>query len=387
MIGLFCILATMLCAVNAILFFLAYFWWAIGLDVLVAIWVTKSWANIVRSDEVALRRFFGDLEEEIRRSGLVFVPWFWGIDLVRIPTRMFRLKYEGREEHRLWSRDNQLLMAEISVYLKFPYRETKSLVTLIESGVPLAERGLASWIEEEVITVAREVMARFDYKEAISKESLDAINNEAVALFCRPNGLLCKSGVVCRSSDQGDVFLRIEQVRLTSNLQRKLELVEAAKLEASAAKSIAERNAEETAGRILLMVAKTSGLTIDQLVADLQANPRIRGLPAAEGGYKEAFAFAEDQIKRDRAGESGELTDIRVGNTDGTSFKDAGLGSLIGGLAAAARQFGKGSGNPGNPGGNPGGGRGDKKIRYSAKEIERLSKIMSSDDLAKLLRR
>ncbi len=140
----------------------------------------------------------------------------------------------------------------------------------------------------------------------------------------------------------------------------------------------ADQAVEETAGRVLESVARTSGMTVDELKADLKDHPEKRGLSSKDGGYKEAFAYAEDQIKRDRAAAGGDLTDIRVGNTDGTSFSDPTLGSLIGGLAAATSRFGKsGKFRSGKPGGSSG----------SSKGVNRKKKTedMADDELQKEL--
>jgi hypothetical protein len=104
----------------------------------------------------------------------------------------------------------------------------------------------------------------------------------------------------------------------------------------------AEASVEETAGRIIRSVAEMSGMTVKVLKARLKANPKLRGMPASEGGFKEAFSYAEDQTKRDRAADAGDLSDIRVGNADGSSMVDQSVGMIIGGLAAAARRYGKG---------------------------------------------
>lgn len=108
---------------------------------------------------------------------------------------------------------------------------------------------------------------------------------------------------------------------------------------------------EETAGRILRMVAIAMGMTVEELQKDLKDNPQKRGMWAKDGGYKDAFAYAEDQVKRDRAAAEGDLRDIRIANADGTSFQDQAIGLLIGGVAAAASQFGKSGGGKSKSGG------------------------------------
>ena len=62
-------------------------------------------------------------------------------------------------------------------------------------------------------------------------------------------------------------------------------------------------------------------------------------MPVSEGGFKDYFDTMEDLVKRDRAAAKGELTDIRVGNSDGTPITGD-----FSALAAIATLFKKGGG-------------------------------------------
>jgi len=108
------------------------------------------------------------------------------------------------------------------------------------------------------------------------------------------------------------------------------------------AEQIAQKEAEETAGRILRAVAIEAGIEVGFLRARLDADPSLRGKSAKDGGFREAFDYAKDLVKRDRAG--GGLTDVRIGNADGTKLDPATatIASLIGLL-----------GNSGGKGNNP----------------------------------
>lgn len=132
----------------------------------------------------------------------------------------------------------------------------------------------------------------------------------------------------------------------------------------------ADRDMEATAGRILKSVAKASGIDVDDLVKKLVADPKLRGVPNAQGGFKEDFDYAKDQVKRDRAGAG--LRDVRVGNADGTPLDSitAALTTFIG--------LAKGGGDFLSGGKNEGGGQGDRKKKSrTKKKIE----DMDSDEL------
>lgn len=98
-------------------------------------------------------------------------------------------------------------------------------------------------------------------------------------------------------------------------------------LKASGRASLEARaDTEATAGRILKMVARLAGVDIDdpdkleRFMQKIENDPTLRSKPAADGGYKEMFAYAEDQVMRDRAGDAGELKDIRIGGTHGSEI-------------------------------------------------------------------
>ena len=110
---------------------------------------------------------------------------------------------------------------------------------------------------------------------------------------------------------------KIKVIRITPDLkhQEKLEAARDAKLEADA-------EVEQTAGRKLRAVAMEAGYNVSdpielaEFMKKLKDNPALRGIPAAQGGFKEAFENNTDQIKRDRAN----VTEWRVGAPDGSAM-------------------------------------------------------------------
>lgn len=143
------------------------------------------------------------------------------------------------------------------------------------------------------------------------------------------------------------------------------------------AQQTADKDVEETAGRILKSVAMSAHISVKELKAKLKKNDKLRGISNAQGGFKEDFDKAWDQVKRDRAGAG--LRDVRVGNADGTNLDPvtAWAASLIS-LAKGADR-GSSSGNPGgqeNQGGDKGQGGG--------KDYQR--KLKRLDDLAQKIK-
>ncbi len=369
-------LFTVTVAVSFFLFALSvlsfgWLWPSIGLGIELAslvYWIIVSWSNIVSPDQVALRQWFGRLEKKIIKSGLCFVPWFPGIKLVRIPKKMFRLLYEKEDDKPghvmsgtmfgVRSSDRQKLFVEATFFLRFPYNHVEPLIKIIESGVPFGDEDeLREWIEDAIAPDVLYVFGQEKYEDVMGGtkniELNKLVNDRLRGDPAKPNdSLLERCGLFgANPNDQttpgeGEAYLNIEDVHLSGELGKRLELVETARLEAEAerdaaivkavtAQSVAEKDAEETHGRVLKMVAKTCGLTVELLQQKLNDDRTLKATPEIYGGFKEAFDQAYDQVKRDRAGDRGELTDIRIGNTDGTPFQE---GAIIGGLAAIFQQ-------------------------------------------------
>ncbi len=309
------------------------------------------------------------------------------------------------------SKDWQKMFVEASVFNRFPYDDVDSLILLIEAGVPIGDtEQLREYIEDEMTPDLNAVFGLYHYKEVmggLKNEELNEKINErlqqAGSQFFRV-GFFGKDAKT-KHAGTGEFDLKIEFVHLSGKLSEKLELVETTRLEAIAqrkaakikvgtakleaeakkeaalvgvetarfeaeavrvaaklgeqtAKSVAVRDAEETHGRVFLMVAHAAGLTPEALAKRLEGGEgqKLRGKPASEGGYMEAFAQAYDQVRRDRAGEQGELNDFRFGNTDGTPFQE---GAVLGMIAAAAGWLG--GGNESGKGKKPKPGNGGKK--------------------------
>lgn len=128
----------------------------------------------------------------------------------------------------------------------------------------------------------------------------------------------------------------VKDVDYDADYQRALKARNQAELTANA-------DVEATSRRVLKAVADHTGHNVEELQEKLKNDPTLRGKPASQSGFKEAFEFAEDLVRRDRAGVNGDLRDIRIGSTDGGKL-DGGIGSL----AALAAIFGQGGGQQTN---------------------------------------
>ena len=285
-------------------------------------------------------------------GGLRFV----GIRFVdRIHTYSFawiKSKSDGTMEDRREEGVNYILVRDYVYGLRVLKAEDKDLLpldvllsaTLWISNPSKALFSVQDWYDAfagRVAPYVRKFITQKSYDEVekhnLEKEIFDALTADGII-----NELRNQYGINLRKIEVVDVNPGEDYRKLTlQKLQGRRD---------------ADQQVEQTAGRVLKSVAMASGLTPDELSAKLKADPGLRSKPASEGGYKEAFAEAVDMLRRDHAAENGDLADIRVANADGSSIADQTVGILLGGFAAATRQYGKGS--KGGQGGQRGGQHG-----------------------------
>jgi len=330
------------------------------------LWLLAS-VRYVKSDEVGLVRYFGKVERKIHSNGHLFiVPWFWGIDLVRITKDPIKLPYETNDEE-IYSSDGQLMFPNLTFYFRFPFKDVDSLAMMVEAGVPLTEEELKPWAKDRLMPAQHQVFRRHNHKELISGMELSTLAAEINQVLHKDGSLLRECGILGKNylditPGTGQAFVEVEQVNVSPELRRAMAAPIEAGYMADAAKQTARMNSEQIGSQLLGTVARKHGLTIEMLETDLQAHPEKAGKPVAEGGYRESFVYAEDQVKRDRAGAAGELSDIRIGNSDGTSM--SGELPAFAAVMALMSRFGgggKGGGNQGNRGGEGRGGSGNRK--------------------------
>jgi len=185
-------------------------------------------------------------------------------------------------------------------------------------------------------------------KKTLSKRMQEAVNTK------QDNGLSVVEELL---ENVGFEVLSIELISIDptdENLRSLILKVFTAEQEAEAERAIAQKDAE-VGTRILRTVANRCGIDFEDLKKTLKENPKLRGISESQGGFREAFAYAEDQTKRDRAAEKGTLTDFRLGSTDGTplpqslQYLSTGGGGGGGVLFNSKDQKQNNSNKPGSP--------------------------------------
>lgn len=332
--------------------------WAIFFLLLagVAVAIVALFLRIIKNDEVAIADYFGILRAKVLGSGPRLLLRFPGIRLVRFTKNQIPFTIGGEAEHDVFSSDRQLLLVDVSGYLRFPFEEPGSLILMTQSGVPRDRVELDKWIQEEVLAGLRDIMADFTHEEAIKRSNLTSINKLAKEFFLRPEGLFAKSGIcgndrLSFTLGTGEVLVRVDTVRPTKSLQEAMQAPVVEKYKAEAAQHTAMRNAQEVGTQIMYTAAIIAGVDVNdvaklaEFMEKIRRDPTLRSKPAADGGYKEVFLAAQDQVKRDRTGAG--LTDIRLGGTDGGSLPPSLTTLVVGGGGSAGIIVGQGGGNQG----------------------------------------
>jgi hypothetical protein len=323
----------------------------VAILVLLVWWAIKS-IRTIPANMVGIAILWGKPFEKVFGSGLRFVPW--PCKIVHIPTKLFKLTYEGGEQHKIWSRDRQLLFPQATLYLQFPYSSGKHLVDMIQRDVPFTEEALTDWAEDVIIPALRRVLAKRKYQQAIDADELGNINTDVNSILMADGSVLRTAGVYGDDPNvivEGTGFARleVEQIMLTEELQKKEQAVATAALDIE----VARCQADAEAARISAV-----NRAMDEWV-NVQARKMKKSVAKAltvlkaDGSWAKQYSMFMAQVEKPGA--------IVVGNTDGTPLSgDMGAGIAFAG--ALAGLFGRGGGrqnygNRGNRGGGPGGGQ------------------------------
>ena len=343
---------------------------------LVAYWVFIASGKVIPPNMVGIRLHRGKPEERVYQPGWAFVPYIpiqWNgyhwQDMVLIPTRIFKLTYEGKEDHKLRSQDRQLLFLQFTMYLQFPYDCAKYLIDMIRTGVPFgSEAKLTEWVEDKIVPILLQVLKRRGYRKAISEDEMNAINDEVNAILKQEGSVLRLAGIYgedpkVKEPGTGFADLEVEQILCTPELEAAMAAPAVADEMALAARSNAANAAEKTGSQVLGIVARMHGMTLKALERDLRKNPKKAGLSVNDGGYAESFAWAQPQTTRNLAGDQGELSynEDRIDISSGGKGIDPNFAIVFAGLKAvgAARGGAKQQGQRGGQGG--GGNRGGQQ--------------------------
>jgi len=116
---------------------------------------------------------------------------------------------------------------------------------MIKSGVPTGPEGLQEWMETEVISGMRDILAEYNHDQVIGHSNLAAVREKAKEFFLNPTGLFAKSGICGNDTTSftegtGEVIIRVDTVNPTQKLQDAMESPVVATYESEAAKKKAD---------------------------------------------------------------------------------------------------------------------------------------------------
>lgn len=314
----------------------------------------------------------------VHQSGAMILPWvpfkFSGLrvfELMRLPKKRFCLVYQNVE---VMSEDKQVLLVDVTAYIRIPFRHAPSIIKLVENDVPMTDQGLKDWSETEILSFVRDVLAEHGYKYCLGRDQLEALNAAVKEHFGVDRGLffdtgLCGVDPADTTEGSGEITIKIERILPTPELQKKLEKVETAVLDVGAAKSLAEVVAIQSGGPINLLM--------DQWITALAAKLEITVADATQQAHRNGSWDAQLRLYKDLIlANSDDLAVVRneIGSPDGgplpASIQYVSVGDGGGGVGVMTNGRRRDKGNRDNRG-NPKDGNESKTEEEKNAEYER----------------
>lgn len=297
------------------------FWLVLLIFLIVVGWIIASFRRI-GPREMAVKVIW---EEPIegRGSGFCFdlrlpLP---GCYLIKIPTTQFKVDVPAVEAYTRTRPPyaSEPVLVDATLYLFFPKpgetdeEGNNRLIRLVRARIPTTEEGLVAHFANAIQGVVRTAVARFDWRQAV--EDLEAVREKADHLFRAPASVLKQAGF-----SDANFTLAIQRIELPIRLRELLSQPDEARLGAQAAEYQAERQAKETFGLKIKMLAEAFGKTPAEIQAEIDAD---------EGLKKTLHQTSSDLVERMIALEKNALIDIRVEGAQGWEKTGLELGSAI----------------------------------------------------------
>lgn len=323
--------------------------------VLVPIWFIKSLWNYADTNERALRRYFGEIDEVrgiIPPGHITFVPWFPGIDFVKIPTDVMKLTYKADLNDEIRSKDNVRLYPEVTVYITFPYKELRSLKKMLTAKTPLfvedvfdsdgqvVEQGLKGKYEDVVMPLLQEECMKVNVDDIPKKKKQISENLEKA--LRKVGGVFHTNGVTGEVPDDnteghGWVSVQIESTGLPEHVSEAME------------RPVIARHGVETARYDAQASALNAAVTPSAYAMWLET-------PAGKGASDELNSEVLEAIRQEKLSSDGHYNENAIvvrgpgktpldPNLQGLAVF-AGLGGGKGGMLFAGKQSNRGQQNP-----------------------------------------
>ena len=387
--------------------FLVDWWFFFGFIVFGVFWVIVSSWNIIQPTERGLVKYFGHIREKLLTSengfflGLHFIPWFPGVELLRISMEMLEFPYKGDQDQPTWeitgtqlqvrSKDRQKLGVDMTAFLRFPHKKVKQLIEIVKAGVPYQNKGeLRKWFEKGFRTDFIAIFGSYKYEEVMGGLKNQDLSDQINGRMQDPTRLFCKCGLfdndprTINVEGCGEAYLQIEYVHVQGPLGKALEEVATAKLEEEAnrdaaemrvqttekevdvAKNIAKSKAEVINGPI--RIGLKEWLEAEYAAAGATTDPEKKTVfdnLRTGGAYKRKEEELASLRSQDLAG--GGTFDVNKNvidvNSAGEPMKDSNMAAFLGTITAGLAAFAaaKGGGSQGGGGNRKGKGKGRGK--------------------------
>ena len=260
--------------------------WTVILSVVagVIIWLT-SWFQDINPDQVAMRQWFGYIEEKILNPGLHVVPTFFGrIKLRTAPTKMYHIQF--RKEHGTAfvvrakediSRKRQpvKMWVDAASFFRVAYESPKELKWLFQSDVPLDdEDALLKWIFQASSTDVVAMFGKRFYEDVMGGKANDELTEELRKIITDPKSLFVTCGLFGKdvndhSIGSGEFYFKIEFVHLPDDISQNINNVENAHLGAEASEHAADADYRRIYGPAIRAIGSGEKLSVED-VANLR---------------------------------------------------------------------------------------------------------------------
>jgi regulator of protease activity HflC (stomatin/prohibitin superfamily) len=282
------------------------------------LWTILS-IKIVGPDEMAILVLFGR-PISFCDSGFCFVPYLPGLKcyIRRYPKKMYNFNYSERTvvsqtgKYKEVEYGALILKVDAVAYLNFPREpeenigdKTHPLIKILRSGVPIEDEKLQDWTDDAVIGALRIAFGQMTWRQAI--EDMKLINEKVEDIFKDIDGALIKAGFRPKG-----IKLVVAEIKLPKEIESVLSNPDKARLNADAAKKVAEQTAVESAGALIKMLSENTGMSVDDIQKAIKENPN----EFAEK-YGNLIADNLDLLRRKMALNENALVDIRVDGAKG----------------------------------------------------------------------
>ena len=223
----------------------------------------------VKPEERAIGVVAG-IPRSVHKSGFCFIPKLPGSQLIRIPSKQFKVSVSGIQVYSRADTDcaRELLTASVVFYLNLP--SGRGLIDAYQAGMPTKEEDFLTFFGPAVKGATKQILAGYAWRDAISE--MGQIEAEIESLLLLP-GMVMNDFV----SRGGRFRLVVEGVDPPDSLKAAISYVSQRQVASEAKIETPEQRAEIISEAALERLAKIRGTTVDALKRLINDDKNLAG--------------------------------------------------------------------------------------------------------------